>query len=151
MTTIWYGCDIPQDLYYHQEQDCWVRFEDDDTATMGMTDIAQTLAGKLLFIRFKKLGKQLTAGKIAATIESGKWIGPFIVPFDSELLATNTEGFERDILLANKDPYGDGWLIKVKVDDPEKAKQDLMTGEEAFEFFKKKIEDNEIHCFRCAN
>lgn len=151
MTTIWFGCDIPQDLYYHREQDCWIRFDEEGAATLGMTDIAQTLAGKLLFIRFKKLGKQLAAGKIAATIESGKWIGPFVVPFDSELIATNEEGFKSDILVANKDPYGEGWLIKVKVNDPEHAKKDLMTSDEAFEFFKKKIEDNEIHCFRCAD
>ncbi|MCP4428708.1 MAG: glycine cleavage system protein H, partial [Chloroflexi bacterium] len=86
---LYYGCDLPEDLYYHPEHDCWVRFDGDDTATMGMTDIAQTLAGRLLFVRFKRAGRKIKAGRIAATIESGKWIGPFKLPFDAELLVAN--------------------------------------------------------------
>ena len=45
---IYYGCDIPENLYYHPQHDSWIRFETDDTARLGMTDIAQTAAGKLL-------------------------------------------------------------------------------------------------------
>lgn len=47
---IYYGCDIPEDLYYHSEYDVWVRFEENDTATLGMVDVAQTAAGKLLYL-----------------------------------------------------------------------------------------------------
>jgi len=149
--TIYFGCDIPADLYFHPEYDSWVRFEEDGTATMGMTDVAQTLAGKLLFIKFKEPGKVIKFGKIAATIESGKWIGPFVMPFDAEIIESNKKGFEKDILLANKDPYGDGWLYKVKVDDPEEQKKKLLTGNAAVEFYKKKIEDNQIRCYRCVD
>ena len=60
--TLYYGCDIPEDLFYHPDYDCWVRFEADQTVTLGMTDIAQTLAGKLLHVRFKGVGRKVKAG-----------------------------------------------------------------------------------------
>ncbi|NOX62388.1 MAG: glycine cleavage system protein H [Chloroflexi bacterium] len=148
---VYFGCDIPEDLYYHPKYDSWVRFEDDETATLGMTDIAQTQAGKLIHIRFKRPGRKIRAGKFAATIESGKWIGPFVVPFDAEILATNEETFKKDILIANKDPYGEGWLIKVRVLDPKHARDGLLTGQDAVAFFQKKIEENGIRCFRCVD
>lgn len=149
--TIYYGCDIPEGLYFHPEYDSWVRFGEDGIATMGMTDVAQTLAGRLLFIRFKKPGKIVAAGKVAGTIESGKWIGPYIMPFAAEIIANNQEGFEQDILIANKDPYGEGWLLKVKFEDLEEAKDKLLSGDEALEFYKNKIKENDIHCFRCID
>ena len=120
--TTFYGCDIPEDLYYHPQYNSWVRFEAGDTAVLGMTDTAQTQAGKLLFIRFKKVGRKIKAGKFAATIASGKWIGPFVVPFDAEILETNHAAFAEDRLLANKDPYGAGWLVKMRLLNPKTAR-----------------------------
>ncbi|MFQ5614082.1 MAG: glycine cleavage system protein H [Anaerolineae bacterium] len=148
---IYYGCDIPEELHYHPEYDSWVRFESDDTATLGMTDVAQTAAGKLLHIRFKAIGRQVRAGKSAATIESAKWVGPFRAPFDLEILATNLEMFAQDVLIANKDPYGRGWLVKVRVLQPQTARQSLITGAEAVAHFQQRIQDNDIRCFRCAD
>jgi glycine cleavage system H protein len=147
----YYGCDIPEDLYYHPEYDSWIRFEADDCATLGMTDIAQTAAGKLLQIRFGRVGKKVRAGRSAATIESAKWVGPFRMPFDAEILATNGESFRRDVLIANKHPYESGWLVRVRVLRPETAGDDLITGAEAVAVLKKKIEENEIRCFRCLD
>ncbi|MDH5506057.1 MAG: glycine cleavage system protein H [Anaerolineae bacterium] len=149
--TIYYGCDIPEDLYFHPDQDCWVRFEQDGSATMGMTDIAQTMAGKLLYIKFKDVGRKIKAGKNAATIESAKWVGPFVIPFEAEILETNEHAFTQDILIANKDPYGSGWLVKVKPADAGSVRQTLLTGQAAVEHFQKKINANDIRCFRCAD
>ena len=146
-----YGCDIPEDLYYHRRYNSWVRFEDGDTAVLGMTDTAQTEAGKLLFVRFKKPGRTIKAGKFAATIESGKWIGPFVVPFDAEIIETNQTAFAEDRLIANKDPYEAGWLVRVRVIDPVTARDDLITGSEAVSFYKNKIEEESIRCFRCLD
>ncbi len=146
-----YGCQIPEELYYHPDHNSWVRFEDENTAVLGMTDPAQTQAGKLLFVRFKKLGRKIKAGKFAATIESGKWIGPFVVPFDAEIIETNQAAFAEDRLIANKDPYDAGWLVKVRVLDPETARAGLITGAEAVAFFKKKIEEDDTRCFRCLD
>lgn len=149
--TIYYGCDIPEGLYYHLEYDVWVRFEDGDTATLGMVDVAQTAAGKLLYIQFKPVGKKVRAGGSAATIESSKWVGPFRMPFDVEILANNLEAFTRDVLIANKDPYGEGWLVQVRILQPETAYQSLVTGSEAVEHYKQRIDDHNIRCFRCVD
>ena len=150
MATI-YGCQIPEDLYYHPDYNSWVRFEEGDTAVLGMTDPAQTQAGKLLFVRFKKVGRTIKGGKFGATIESGKWIGPFVIPFDAEILETNQAAFAQDRLIANRDPYDAGWLLRVRVLDPENARKELITGAEAVAFFQKKIEVEEIRCFRCLD
>ncbi|MFQ5418842.1 MAG: glycine cleavage system protein H [Anaerolineae bacterium] len=147
----YYGCDIPEDLYYHPEYDSWVRFEEDNCATLGMTDIAQTAAGKVLHIRFKAAGKRVKAGRSAVTIESAKWVGPFRMPFAAEIMATNEPAFTRDILIANKDPYGEGWLLKVRILQPETVRDHLLTGAEAITFLQKRIDDNEIRCFRCLD
>lgn len=148
---VYYGCAIPEDLFYHPEYDSWVRFGEADSATLGMTDIAQTAAGKLLHIRFQRIGKKVKAGRSAATIESAKWVGPFRVPFDSEILASNEEAFQQDVLIANRDPYEAGWLVKVRVLNPETARNTLITGAEAVAELQRKIDENEIRCFRCAD
>ena len=148
---LYYGCDIPEDLYYHPEYDSWVRFDSTGVATLGMTDMAQTMSGKLISIRFKRVGKKIRAGRIAATIESGKWVGPFIMPFDAEITAVNRETFEDDILTANKDPYGAGWLVKARPLHPETAHDDLITGEDAVQVLKEKIDEKDIRCFRCVD
>lgn len=148
---IFYGCHIPEELYYHPEYDSWIRFEEADRAVLGMTDIAQTAAGKLLYVRFKKIGKTVKAGRSGATIESAKWVGPFRMPFDAEILATNEETFARDILIANRDPYGEGWLVKVQVLQPQIARDRLITGDEAVVHFQERIEANDIRCFRCVD
>jgi len=148
---LYYGCDIPKELYYHPEYDSWVRFEEDDRATLGMTDVAQTAAGKLLLIRFKGIGRKLKAGRSVATIESAKWVGPFRLPFPAQILETNKAAFRKDLLIANRDPYGEGWVVKVRLLKPKSARNDLITGEEADVFFKNKIDEHQIRCFRCAD
>ena len=147
---MYYGCDIPEDLYYDVERDVWIRFED-GVAVLGMTDPAQTRCGKLVAIRFKRPGKVVKQGKALATIESGKWVGPFPAPFTCEIVATNEEAFARDILLANKDPYGAGWLFKVRPLDLEAEGGHLVTGEEATRRYMERIEALDIKCFRCAD
>ena len=73
---IYYGCDIPEDLYYDVERDVWIKF-DGEFAVLGMTDIAQTRCGKFAAVSFRKVGKTVKQGKALATIESAKWAHPF--------------------------------------------------------------------------
>src|SRR5574341_2549014 len=148
---IYYGCDIPEDLWFDFEHDLWVRFEADGTATLGMTDTAQTRGGKLVNITFKKPGKVVAQGKSAATIESAKWVGPFPMPFSGEIVATNEDGFKRDILLVNKDPYGAGWLVRVRPLDLEAERAHLLTGEAAVAAYKQRITDLKVNCLRCID
>jgi glycine cleavage system H protein len=155
---IYYGCELPEDLYFDLERDVWIRFEGDPSASsrrglavLGMTDVAQTRGGKLVNIAFKKPGKVIPQGKSAATIESAKWVGPFPMPFSGEILETNEAGFRRDILLANKDPYGAGWLVKVRPTNLDAERAHLLTGPAAVEAYKKKIEELQVKCFRCVD
>ncbi len=147
---IYYGCDIPEHLYYDVERDVWIRFEEDGTAVLGMTDPAQTRCGKLVAVRFKRPGKVVRQGRALATIESGKWVGPFPAPFTCEIVETNEAAFTRDILLANKDPYGEGWLVRVRPLQLESERDHLVTGEEAVQRYMARIEANNIRCFRCV-
>jgi glycine cleavage system H protein len=147
---IFYACDIPEDLYYDIERDVWIRF-DGDVATLGMTDVAQTRCGKIAAISFKNVGKQVAQGKTLATIESAKWVGPFLAPFSCEIVEANEAGFEKDILLANKEPYTTGWLVKVRPTNLENERSHLVTGEEAFEKYKARIQELKVNCLRCID
>lgn len=73
------------------------------------------------------------------------------MPFDVEILANNLETFSQDVLMANKDPYGQGWLVKVRILRPETARDYLLTGTEAVQHYQKRIDENNIRCFRCVD
>ena len=147
---IFHACDIPEDLYYDIDRDVWICF-DGDIATLGMTDVAQTRCGKFAAISFRDVGKKIAQGKTLATIESAKWVGPFPAPFSCEILEVNEEGFAKNILLANKDPYGVGWLVKVKPTNLENEHSHLVTGNEATEKYKVRIQQLKINCLRCID
>lgn len=147
---IFYACDIPEDLYYDVERDVWIRFEG-ELAVLGMTDVAQTRCGKIAAISFRAVGKKVVQGKTLATIESAKWVGPFPAPFSCEIVETNESGFAKDILLANKEPYSTGWLVKVRPTDLEKVRGQLLTGDEAIEKYKERIRELKVNCLRCID
>ena len=144
------GCAIPEGYAYDVEGDLWVRFEG-DLARMGLTDVAQTRMGKMVSIRFKKVGRRLTAGKSIATVESAKWVGPIHTPFDGEVVETNDSAFGADILVANKDPYEAGWISVIRPDHPESVSDGLLTDEAAVEAYRIRIDGLDISCFRCAD
>lgn len=147
---IYYACDIPEDLYYDIERDVWVRF-DGGIATLGMTDVAQTRCGKFAAIGFRSVGKTVAQGRALATIESAKWVGPFPAPFSCEIVATNEEGFTKNILLANKEPYADGWLVKVRPMNLKAESGHLVTGEAAAVKYMERIRELKVNCLRCMD
>ncbi|HEY8649111.1 MAG TPA: glycine cleavage system protein H [Candidatus Limnocylindria bacterium] len=144
------GCELPAELLYAIDRDVWVRLETDGDATLGMMDTAQTQCGKLVHVRFKPVGRSLRRQQSAATIESAKWVGPFPTPLSGEIVATNEETFARDILAANKDPYGRGWLVRVRPSDLDAERAGLAEGETARQHFRARIEELGISCMRCA-
>jgi len=146
---VYASCLIPEDLYFDVERDVWIRFDEENIATLGMTDPAQTRCGKLIDIRFKKVGKVLEQGKSAATIESAKWIGPFPMPFDGEIVETNEEGFKQNILLFNKDPYDTGWLVKVRPTNLDAQRSHLVIGDDAVAAYQTRIDELGVNCLRC--
>jgi glycine cleavage system H protein len=148
---VYQGCWVPPDLAYDIEKDVWARFEKDGTVTLGMTDVAQTKAGKLVSILFKSPGKVLRSGQSAATVESAKWVGPFPTPLSGEIVATNEETFGKDILIANRDPYGSGWLVRLRPTALEGERSHLVPGREAFPTIRERIDRDQVRCFRCAD
>lgn len=146
----WFGCAVPADLSYDLERNVWLRFEGDEV-TMGMTDVAQTSCGRFVHITWKKPGTRVRQGRPLAIIESAKWVGPFPAPLSGEITATNEAGFDADIAVANRDPYGAGWLIRLRPSDLEAESGHLADGEAAFAYYRKMIEENDIRCFRCED
>jgi glycine cleavage system H protein len=148
---VYRGCAFPDELKYDVGLDVWVRFENDGTVTCGMTDPAQTRGGKLIHVQFRTVGKQFARGRAVATIESGKWVGPFPTPLSGELIATNQAAFARDILVANRDPYDAGWFVKIRPTNLAAERNFLVDSETAFAEYQKKIEELKINCMRCMD
>ncbi len=149
--TVYRGCDIPPDLLYDVVRDVWIRPMPDGSITLGMTDAAQTRSGKVLHILFKKPGRHLDAGQSAATIESAKWAGPFPTPVAGTVVETNEAAFAADVLIANRDPYGAGWISRLQPDAWPAPDADLVTGVEAIERYQARIDALGLSCIRCAD
>ncbi len=142
------GCMIPKELYYDIENQVWLRVNEDGTVTMGLTDIGQTRAGRLLHARIKSVGTKVKKGKPIATLESGKWAGPVPALVEGEVVAVN-ERVAQDPNFINIDPYGEAWIVKVKPTNLERDLKDLAKGEEALQKMKEHIDEWDIVCMRC--
>lgn len=120
---------VPQELRYTKTHE-WVRVESDGSLTVGVTDHAQDLMGDMVFVDLPKPGTRLTAGKECAVVESVKAASDVYAPVAGEVTAANealANGPER----VNKDPYGDGWLFRLK--PANKADVDKLLGAKAYE------------------
>jgi glycine cleavage system H protein len=133
------GCNIPEDLLYNIENNVWVRRESDGTATVGLTSYAASLAGQIVSYTPKKPGKEVKKDKSCATVESGKWVGPAKTPVTGEVTDTNPAVAAKPGLI-NEDPYGEGWLVKIKPQDWDGESGDLKTGADAMAAFEAKME-----------
>ncbi len=147
---MWRGCDIPEDLWYDIDRDVWIRVEGDGTVTVGMTDPAQTRCGMLVHLQIKRPGRKVVRGRSIATAESAKWVGPFPAPVSGEIVGTNQTAFDDDVRIANKDPYGGGWIARLLPDDWAGEVEQLSTGKDAVEKYKQRIEAIGVNCMRCA-
>ena len=116
---------IPDNLKYTQDHE-WVRFED-DIAFIGITDFAQSELGDIVFVEVETEGETLDAEEVFGTVEAVKTVSDLFIPIGGEILEFNTEVEDQPELL-NSDPYGEGWIIKVKVTDDNM--DNLMTSEE---------------------
>jgi glycine cleavage system H protein len=143
------GCELPEDIYYDIEKDTWAKLLDDNIIMLGMTDVAQTQAGKILHVTFKKVGSVVQRRGNTATIESGKWVGPIPSPVSGEIVEVN-ELLLKDPLLLNISPYKDAWATKVKAANLDDLKL-LLTGKEAVEKYREKIIKEQIQCMRCSS
>jgi glycine cleavage system H protein len=104
----------PDDLLYHAEHD-WARIEG-DTATFGVTWFAQDALGEVVFFEPPPVGTQITGGEPYAEVESVKAVSDVIAPLSGEILEVNS-GLADTPEAINEDPYGAGWMVKVRLSD----------------------------------
>lgn len=154
----WHGCVVPRDLLYDVDSHVWVRLEntapdgaalDDPVAVLGMTDVAQTMGGRVVQVSWKKTGRGYARGRSLAVIESAKWVGPFPAPLTGELLEVNDTAFAADIAVANRDPYGAGWLARLRPTALDSELGLLADGATAFARYRALIDERGIRCYRC--
>lgn len=108
--------DVPSELKYTRTHE-WVRDEGDGTITVGITDHAQTSLGDLVFVELPEGGGVLEAGAACAVVESVKAASDIYAPVDGEVVAAN-ERLADEPELINSDPYGEGWIFRLRATDP---------------------------------
>ena len=124
------GCNLPDHLLYDVENHIWFIEMGDGTVKMGMTTVATAMAGELVAVTPKKVGRTVKPGKSCATVESGKWVGPAKSAAGGEVVAINDALVERPSM-ANENPYEDGgWMVILRPDDWDSVKPTLTPGSE---------------------
>ena len=132
------GCNLPDELYYNVENNVWARREADGTVSVGMTAYACALAGQIVSFTPKKAGKAIEQNKSVSTVESGKWVGPVKAPVSGEVVAVNEELGAKPATI-NSDPYGAGWMVKMKPSNWDAESAALVTGAAAAAAFEAKM------------
>jgi len=105
---------FPEDLFYTKDHE-WVKIEG-DTALVGITDFAQGELGDIVFVEVDTVGDTINIGDIFGTVEAVKTVSDLYMPISGEILEFN-EGLEASPETVNADPYGEGWMIRVKLTD----------------------------------
>ena len=105
---------VPAELKYTKEHE-WIRVEGEE-AVVGITDYAQSQLGYIVFVECETVGDALEAGETFGTIEAVKTVSDLYLPVAGEVLEFNEE-LEGEPELVNKDPYGKGWIVKIKISD----------------------------------
>ncbi len=139
------GCNIPEELFYWPEKHVWARPEDDGAVTVGVTDVAQFLAKKIISALPKPAGRPAKKGRSLGTIESGKWVGPVTSPVSGEITETNP-AMAGDPSIINRDPYGDGWYVRVRPSDWEAESAELVTGPDGVTAYQAFLDAEGISC-----
>jgi len=106
---------IPKDLKYTKDHE-WVRI-DDGVATIGVTDFAQSELGDIVFVEIETLDENLEFEEVFGSVEAVKTVSDLFMPLGGTVIEVN-ESIESSPELVNSDPYGEGWMIKIKISDP---------------------------------
>ncbi len=109
---------VPANLKYSNDHE-WCRVEG-DTAYIGITDFAQSQLGDIVFVDVPTVGETLAAGDVFGSIEAVKTVSDAFIPVSGEILEFNS-AVDADPAIVNKDAYGEGWLIKVRLTNPAEA------------------------------
>jgi len=111
---------IPENLFYTKDHE-WIRVEG-DTGYIGVTDFAQSELGDIVFIEIETLGETLKKEEVFGTIEAVKTVSDMFMPVGGEILEVNP-ALEESPDVVNKDPYGEGWMVKIKLTNPSEVNE----------------------------
>jgi glycine cleavage system H protein len=109
---------IPAELMYTSDHE-WIRIEG-NIATIGITDFAQRELGDIVFVDISSVGKELTSGDIFGTVEAVKTVSDLFLPMSGTITEINP-GLEANPEAVNTDPYGDGWMVKMTISQPDET------------------------------
>jgi len=133
------GCNLPDDLLYDVENQVWFKEMGDGNVKLGMTAVAAAMAGQLVAVTPKKVGRSVQSGKSCATIESGKWVGPAKTLAAGEIIEVNQAVVDKPDM-TNADPYEAGWLVILKPEDWDSVKGQLIPGSDVAGPYEAKME-----------
>ena len=119
---------IPENVSYSDSHE-WIQVES-DIATIGITDFAQSELGDVVFVELPEIGEYAKTGETFGTVEAVKTVEDLIAPISGEVLEAN-ETLEEDAEQINKDPYGAGWMIKIRIENEEQLEELLSPSEYA--------------------
>ncbi len=147
--TVVKNCIIPHDLFYDSKNHFWLREEVNYEWTLGLTDMAQTLGGKVLHFKPWPRGKKRNTAKPIAMLEAAKWLGVVRVPFEVTIVDFNEELLE-DAYAVNQYPYTRGWIIRFKTAADLKMTDHFLFGEEAAKAYRENFEKWQLtECVHC--
>ena len=133
------GYNLPDELYYTKDH-TWARVEDDGKITVGMDAYGAKAAGNIEFIDLPMEDDEFEIGDAFGSLESAKWVGGLLMPVGGTVIAVH-EDIEDDLSLISKDPYGEGWLIKVKPSNTKEELKTLVHGDDVGPWLKKEIQN----------
>jgi len=107
---------FPKELKYTKDHE-WIKIEE-DIATVGITDFAQSELGDIVYIDVETLDETIEANEVFGTVEAVKTVSDLFMPITGEIIELN-ENLDDEPELVNSDPYGEGWMIKIKISDIE--------------------------------
>ena len=116
---------IPENLKYTKDHE-WISIEG-DVATVGITDFAQGELGDIVYVEIEKIGENFSKEEVFGTVEAVKTVSDLFMPLTGEIIDINVELNEKPELV-NEDPYGQGWMIKIKVNSSDIS--DLLNSEQ---------------------
>lgn len=117
---------VPNELKYTKDHE-WISIED-DVATIGITEFAQGELGDIVYVEVETVEEELDAEEVFGTVEAVKTVSDLFMPIGGEVIAFN-EILEANPEKVNEDPYGEGWMIKIKIANPSEL-EDLLSPEQ---------------------
>lgn len=119
--------DIPAELLYSEEHEYLKPAEEESVYYVGITDYAQGELGDIVYVELPKAGETFNKGEVFGTVEAVKAVSDLYLPVTGEVVEVN-DALDADPSLVNQDPYGEGWMIKVRISDPGELDEMLDDG-----------------------